>query len=297
MINTMLRTRHRGFTLIELMLVIGIMGLLGTLSVGGFRAMRRGMEQRSILRNVSQFVRNVYQRAEIDRQPTAVFFWNEVRRDETEDDVNSMIVIGRAVAVRLSGRVSAKDGNILIDEFGDLSIYKGLSYDNEDKPTYDEDAAKNGVKSYIYRMTNAGQSWNNCKSMASQMTVERDYMGRLAPILSSGADPTKTSNKFHVYGYYLPNSSDLGKWQVGDTYGFEIADLTLPNNYIFGDQLNVKTVEEGPKDTGLSMWFAPPGMAGGGGTRTIKISAVRPGKTGDLEAQAFPDTTEDPTQN
>ena len=39
---------RRAFTLIELLVVIGIMGLLGTASVGGYQQMRRGMEEQGV---------------------------------------------------------------------------------------------------------------------------------------------------------------------------------------------------------------------------------------------------------
>ena len=70
----------RAFTLLELLVVIGIMGFMGTISVGGYRAMRRGMEERGVMQNVNQFIRSAYQRAQIERQPVAVYFWNETLR-------------------------------------------------------------------------------------------------------------------------------------------------------------------------------------------------------------------------
>ena len=94
----------RGFTLVELILVMAIMGLLGTISVGGYRAMQSGMEERGTMQNVNEFIRSAYQRAQIDRQPVNVYFWNELLREKTEDD--TPIVVGKAVAVRRAGRLS-----------------------------------------------------------------------------------------------------------------------------------------------------------------------------------------------
>ena len=74
----------RAFTLIELLLVVGIMGLLGTVSVGGYQQMRRGMEEKGVIQDVNTLIRAAYQRAQIDRQPTAVVFWNETLRGEND---------------------------------------------------------------------------------------------------------------------------------------------------------------------------------------------------------------------
>ena len=118
----------KGFTLIELLVVIGIMGLLGTASVGGYRQMRRGMEEKGVLQDVNTLIRAAYQRAQIDRQPTAVVFWNETLRGESDNADESAIVVGRAVAVRRSGRITGVKGDILLDEFADLD----LSYQVDD---------------------------------------------------------------------------------------------------------------------------------------------------------------------
>ena len=79
-------SNKRAFTLLELLVVMAIMGFMGTLSVAGYRAMRRGMEERSVMQNVNQFIRSAYQRAQIDRQPVSVYFWNETLRDASNAD-------------------------------------------------------------------------------------------------------------------------------------------------------------------------------------------------------------------
>ena len=104
---------RKAFTLLELLLVMAIMGFMGTVAVGGYRAMRRGMEERSVMQNVNQFIRSAYQRAQIDRQPVAVYFWNETLREETGDE--PIQVVGKAVAVRRSGRLTQVDNDKLYD--------------------------------------------------------------------------------------------------------------------------------------------------------------------------------------
>jgi prepilin-type N-terminal cleavage/methylation domain-containing protein len=44
---------RKAFTLIELLMVVLIMGILGSITVGGYRAMQRGMEERGVMENVS----------------------------------------------------------------------------------------------------------------------------------------------------------------------------------------------------------------------------------------------------
>ncbi len=133
----------KAFTLLELLVVMGIIGLMGTISVGGYRAMQRGMEERGVLQNVNTMLRAAYQRAQIDRQPVAVYFWNETLQESTADQ--DEIVVGRAVAVRRYGRFSDVAEGCLIDEFADLNLMYQTSSQNGSTATM-----------YIYPMDDAG---------------------------------------------------------------------------------------------------------------------------------------------
>ena len=104
----------RAFSLIELLVVISIMAVMGTVAVGGYRAMQRGMDERGTMENVNAFVRLAYQRAQIDRQPTVVYFWNETLQRESDSN-NTLRVVGKAVAVRRGGRLTDVKGKYLID--------------------------------------------------------------------------------------------------------------------------------------------------------------------------------------
>jgi len=254
---------------------MGIMGLLGTISIGGFRAMRRGMEQSSVMRNVDQFVHNAYQRAVLDRQPTAVYFWNETRR--LESDTESLLVVGRAVAVRRSGRITAKEGSYLIDEFGDLR-HAELKNAKGTALTSLED----GIKVYLYKMNgNESGGPDGNRSAISQATL---YTGDKTAVNQMLTDPdwithhSGNAAQIATYGWY---TEDAGSWKVGDAYGFEFAELTLPNNYIFGDTFS--TDMDDPIELLGNAIRCEPGTANG----SVQVCSIRPGDDGTPKAQSF----------
>ena len=276
---------YRGaFTLLELLVVIAIMGLLGTASVGGYRAMQRGMEERGVMQNVNQFMRAAYQRAQIDRQPVSVYFWNETLREES--DTHTAIVVGKAVAVRRSGRVTYRSGNDVGDEFADLRFNRQLKSDGEADAGAESAQAGKGSGVYLYRM-NGNEGSQPMRSLIAKNTkkcVAKDKLlfGK-SPYLTGKATELSTLEAdtevdMEVYAYQLIDPNGV-QWRIGDAYGFEFEQLELPANYIFGSSFSQST--SNPVMGESTIRFKVSTNSGSGardgtdGTSQVEVSAVR----------------------
>lgn len=278
----------RGFTLLELLVVIGIMGLLGTVSIGGYRAITRGMEERGAIDNASQFIHAAFQRALIDRQPVAVYFWNETIKGETADD--NAIVVGKAVAVRYAGRLSRVNSDMLYDEFADLN----LTYDVKD----DTSAGGGDLGMYLYPI-NTGTGFERSRISASVYEEWQSEMFAESSVGTSGMAAPSGDGEILMYGFKrLGGYSD---WHAGDAYGFEFQNLTLPHNYIFGK--NFETTMQNPISTSSQKKMLFGFGKGGYDNRnsnlndggTIEVYALRPNQSGVLAAVKV-GTTKNPAE-
>ena len=275
-------TSRRAFTLVELLVVVGIMGLLGTISVGGYRAMRRGMEEKGTMQNVNTFIRAAYQRAQIDRLPTAVFFWNETLRAATADD--NEVVVGKAVAVRRSGRISTAQGQLLCDEFGDLE----KSYPTDS----DGGSASSENTLYLYPMDNFSQLEASPKLRRS-IVEGRVYLHETTPDYPSGLTGKELdSGKLSSYAFKL-SSADNGEvqWTPGMAYGFEFANIELPHGYIFGSSYP-SSHSDPITEAGAMVFYVGENSGNGlvsgaglGSRKSIEVYSLRPGNDGSLSAQ------------
>ena len=75
-----MRRTKRGFTLVELMLVVGIMAFLGVAATSGYNALQRGMAERGATAVASGILKAAKERALVDRVPTMVFCYNRMVR-------------------------------------------------------------------------------------------------------------------------------------------------------------------------------------------------------------------------
>lgn len=283
--------KRSAFTLIELLMVIMIMGLLGTVTVGGYRAMQRGMEERGVMENANHFIRAAYRRAQIDRQPVAVYFWNETLREET--DTEPMIVVGKAVAVRRAGRISRYVDPYLYDEFGDLDKERLIeSAEDEDEENADSGSTENDNLVPLYKMNSRS---SNGRSLVSQTTKKVSEQNK-DTLLS-----TDRMVEIPCYAYVLKSAGTAGEWHVGDAYGFEFAEIQLPHGYLFGSSYHKRPQDKISAGDYKMMWFDVSLNTGSGsdegaaGMSTIQVYSLRPGKSGELEAQPVA-TTDKPTE-
>lgn len=279
-----------GFTLIELLVVIAIMTMMGGLSVASYRAMRQGMEEKSVLQNVSQFLRLAYQRSRIDYVPVQVYYWNETRQVEDED--HELIAMGRAVAVRRSGRITYVSGKKIYDEFGD---FDALRYVNEDGEIDDAGADNEGAKGMaLYRINGDETSPRRCL-VGPNAIVERVSSPGLAsyPKAEDEANVDSSADTVRRFGLYVRDAGSVGTWRVGDAYGFEFAEIELPQGYLFSnasfeksrltDNFNAKLLRYDPQ-------------GGDDASSRINVSALRPNSNGVLDKVDI-GSCEAPTEN
>lgn len=286
----------RAFTLIELLVVVAIMGILGTVAAVGYRGMQRGIEERGAMQNVNQFIRSAYQRAQIDRLPVAIFFWNETRREETEDE--PPVVVGRAIAVRRAGRFSKVQGSYLCDEFGDLR-FNCSDTEREQSGTAEQAATAEGNGMYLYAMN--GNEGSQAKRVLVGQTTERYPLDELLLLGSPDNGRSQRTVEIDCYAYVM-TSGGGGNWTpvAGDAYGFEFADIELPQNFIFGKTWS--TSLSSPVSGEDVIRFRVSANSGSGATDgkdgkdTILVSCLRPDESGALTAKEVA-TSDSPTKS
>jgi len=270
---------RRAFTLMELMVVVGIMAFLGLAATNGYNALRRGMAERGAVDAASAILKAARERALVDRVPTAVFCYNRLVREATDDE--NAVVVGEAVAVRRAGRITMVDGNCLYDEFGDLDS----AYDTDNR---EELAKRKGLR--LWRFDDQRMSEMQYSVVADGVFRDDDVRGwSYTP--SSGSvpdDPSLTGNGDN-YGdgtkayakicgcafYDLGTSKHApsGGWVAGSGYGFEFQSIRLPDGFIF--KRDVPT-DIGAVTTPEVFYFDPESTSvTGGGSDSIDIYSCR----------------------
>lgn len=255
---------RKAFTLLELMVVVAIMAALATLSINGYRALTKGMQDRSALVAVQTLVDAARQRAEIDRKPALVFFYDELLTKADESKGTDLVGRGIAIAVRPIGRISAVDGNYFCDEFGDLDqIYAAENQLDGDS----SESASGGTAMRLYRMAD-GSSVDVSPTVARRL-VSATYIltGESSDDVADGS--SDSGGKQIVCCAFKKVGG--GSFAVGDVYGGEFASVTLPDGYYFGSSA--------PKSEGRFFVHKFDIDSAGNGARAVDVYAMKAGQT------------------
>ena len=220
---------RRAFTLMELMVVVGIMTFLGLAATNGYNALQRGIAERGAVDAASALLKAAKERSLVDRVPTAVFCYNRMLRDASGDE--NGVIVGEAVAIRRAGRITKVAGSYLYDEFGDLD----RSYDMTTKQS--ELASRKGMR--LWRFDDQRMSHMQYSVVADGVFDDRNVSGTSFMPWGDqlGGGGMGSSNiQLRVCAFYDLGTSSYSPpaWQVGNGYGFEFQRLRLPDGFVFG---------------------------------------------------------------
>ena len=265
--------RKVAFTLVELLVVIGLMALLGMVSVAGYFAAVRGMSDRAAKEDTVSLIRLAMQTCLIDQTPTAVLFYNRQTRVEggsVSSEEATASSAGSAVAIKMVGRISYVKDNVLVDEFADW---------NQSYPT---SGSSSGSGIRFYRMADLGsvaQGINSCSSIVythvTPVKFDNEYMIASGRQVQDFCSEFNKSGSNKRWGHQIKSQNGV-KWSIGDPYGMEIGSMTLPKGYVYGSQAanstrieSVRALTFRPSDaSGADTYELPLGQA-------ITISSIR----------------------
>ena len=309
------RAGRAAFTLVELLVVIGLMAVLATISVTGYSAASRGMSDRGAIQNTVSTLRIARQTCQIERVPTKVLFFNQrLTEDASEDDAT--LYQGTMIAIKQAGRITIPPnatGGLLIDEFADW--HQSYPMSNSDR-----DSSAPGMRIFRMRSDDESKGIEDCSTMVQPCVFHfelDDYMIQAGMTINSWCDahnrtakrnrPQGAPNSYvgngnnYVWGFKESKSTSGGRlrvkdsdWMVGDAYGIELARLDLPKGYIFGNSAptgnklvaaSVKAVHFDPDDD-------PPKMS-----TSVPVYAMRPGGKGLYRPKEVDTITKDMLDN
>ena len=258
---------RRAFTLIELLAVVGIMGLLGVAAAASYGALVNGMKDRSACAAASAVLRAAGERARIDRLPTVVYCYNVCLKEPSGED-ESGVVVGMMTAIRRCGRITGVRDRLLFDEFADLD----QSYDSTDDEG--ELGRMSGHRLFKYNDESSVPS-----RMQYSVVADSVYSGdnETVTIFSGGINNRTNLSASAFYNLNTSDREPSGGWKIGDGYAVEFAELQLPEGYVFGGQLPTRA---GTVSEFKAVRFDPDSPS----SETVEIHVTRPNAQGRPEA-------------
>jgi prepilin-type N-terminal cleavage/methylation domain-containing protein len=253
----------RAFTLVELLVVVGIMAAMATMSIGSYFAVVRGMADRGALAAATSIISLAQERARIDLSPTVVYFYNEVVQNKDKNKGTELVVAGVAVAVRRAGRLTRVNNDYLGDEFADLDITYGLA-----------EGSLRGDTFRLYKFDFSGMRYSSVYSEVAEDSIDNEsyLVEQPRDRESKKADGDNENSKLISYAFVQKDGN--ATWQVGDAYGYEFARIRLPDNYIFGSSSDVPSQSQPIKNVSTVIKCLPDSNASS--LDSVRVTARRP---------------------
>ncbi len=246
-----------GFSLLELLAVMSIMGLLTTLAVTSYFGAARGMARRGAIKHMVNTLTLARQRACMDNSRVSVVLYNEVSGILDADSGGTQTaVIPSYVVCKEVGKISLVTGNYLVDEFNALdTMFTTAKLENS--ASY-----KGGFR--VYNLSEGGFSFVFPWVVNSEAMIQ----GRQSPYKPRPIADTRINAWCFEINRNVPVREDGNQWNVGDSYGVEAAPVqTLPKLFEFKElKDNIASIQV--------ITFLPDGRALN--SEKITISETRP---------------------
>ena len=246
----MTKRSNRGFSLLELLTVVAIMGMLSTLAVTSYFSAVRGMTRRSAVKHLVNTLVLARQRACMEGSRMSVLIFNEVTG---YDSKNKAIVAPSYVICKEVGRISAKQGDEFYDEF--TALDKLFGYEKS------VNAIKDDGEYSSMRLYNLVQGKWTC--VYPKVLLTRD----VRVMLADGEQVQLPVFTFVKNARSESKNPSSATWDVGDPYGIEVSPLnSLPRGFWF------KKFEDAENRPPICITFEPDGNA----SRTENIVIEEP---------------------
>ena len=233
---------RKAFTLVELLVVVGLMGLMATIAIGSYSAITRGMKNRAALDAVKTLLDAAVQRANLDRAKVQVYLFDEVLKFDSE--MSAGIGAGVAIAVRPIGRVTlVPETGFYCDEFADLRhIYGALAEADENQTEQDREKSASAIRIYNLRTKDYVSVLEGVNEYTlNDVDLEDEIRRENSPNPGDG----DSMREWTVYGFKkAANGEGDATFKVGDQYGQEFAVTRLPPGYFFGSSVQMSAVTD-----------------------------------------------------
>jgi len=220
---SIIRKRDYGFSLLELLAVMSIMGLLTTVAVTSYFSAARGMARRAAVKHLVNSLTLARQRACMDNARVSVVMYNEI--SGVEDDGSGgtrTALIPSYVVCKEIGKITMVDKPYLVDEFNSLDAMFSII------PLPNASNYRGGFR--VYNLSEGGFSfvfpWVKNMALASRIT------GRNSPYKPRPVVDQRINAWAFEINRNVPVRENGDVWNVGDSYGVEAAPVQmLPQKY------------------------------------------------------------------